>query len=107
MVWHYEPMYVDDLADGYILEKNTKDSLINIGSGEEKHIKDFAKFIIKKLKLKIKIKYDKTKPNGTRKKLDTSLAHYYGWKPKIDLNEGFDSLQIIYKKRIIEKFTIL
>ena len=95
-----ELMYVDDLADAciYFMKKNTKHSLINIGSGEEKHIKDFAKFIIKKLKLKIKIKYDKTKPNGTRrKKLDTSLAHYYGWKPKIDLNEGFDK---VYKSFI-------
>ena len=84
-----ELMYVDDLADAciYFMKKNTKHSLINIGSGEEKQIKEFAKFIIKQLKLKIKIKYDKTKPNGTRrKKLDTSLAHhYYGWKPKIDL----------------------
>ena len=83
------------------MKKNTKHSLINIGSGEEKQIKEFAQFIINKLKIKIKIKYDKTKPNGTRrKKLDTSLAHYYGWKPKIDLHEGFDR---VYKSFLKNK----
>ena len=46
-------MYVDDLADAciYFLNKKTKDSLINIGTGLEKSIIEYAKFIIKKLKL--------------------------------------------------------
>ena len=69
--------------------KNTKESLINIGSGVEKTITEYAKFIIKKSKVNLKIKYDKSKPNGTpRKILDSSLALKYGWKPEIDLNSG-------------------
>ena len=88
-----ELMYVDDLADAceFFLKKKTKHSLINIGSGEEKSILGYCKFIMKKLNTSLKIKFDKKKPNGTlRKKLDTTLAKKYGWKSKYNLNKGFD-----------------
>ena len=90
-----ELLYVDDLASAceFFLKKKTKHTLINIGSGVEKSIKDFAKFIMRKLKVDLKIDFDLSKPNGTpRKKLNTSLARSYGWKPKIDLNEGFNNV---------------
>ena len=46
-----ELMFVDDLAAAceFFLKKNTNHFLINIGSGEEKTIKDYAKFIMTKL----------------------------------------------------------
>ncbi len=90
-----ELMYVDDVADAciFFMNKNTKESLINIGSGDEKTIKGFAEFIIKKLGLNIKIKFDKTKPNGTpRKLLNSSIAQKYGWRSKINLEEGFEKV---------------
>ena len=54
-------MYVDDLADAceYFLKKDVKHTHINIGSGQEKSIKDFAKFVMKKLNVNLKIKFDK------------------------------------------------
>lgn len=88
-----EIMYVDDLASAceYFLNKKTEHSLINIGSGEERTIKDFAKFILERLKIDLKIIFDKSKPNGTpRKIVDTRLAKKYGWKPKFSLERGFD-----------------
>ena len=88
-----ELIYVDDLANAciFFLNKNTKESLINIGTGKEKTIKEYAEFIVKKLGLKIKINFDTKKPDGTpRKLLDISLAKKYGWLPKISLSEGFD-----------------
>ena len=56
-----ELMYVDDLAEAceFFLRKKTKHSLINIGSGEEKTIIEYCKFVIKKLKVNLKIKLDK------------------------------------------------
>ena len=90
-----EVIYVDDLADACIhfLNKKTKESLINIGSGEEKTITQYAKYLIKKFKINIKIKFDKSKPNGTlRKILDTSLANKYGWKSKISLDQGLEQV---------------
>ena len=90
-----ELMYVDDLAKAciFFFNKNTKESLINVGSGVEKTITEFAKFIMKKAKIKLKIKYDKNKPNGTpRKILDSTLALKYGWKPVTSLDTGFESV---------------
>ena len=88
-----ELMYVDDLADAciYFLNKKTKDTLINIGTGHDKSIFEYAKFILKKINFKCKIILDKSKPDGTQRKIiDNSIALSYGWKPKIDLDEGFD-----------------
>ena len=92
-----ELIFVEDIADAclFFMKKNTKDFLINIGTGREKTIREYANFIVKKLNLKVKIKFDKSKPDGVpRKVLDISLAKKYGWKPKISLDQGFD---ITYK----------
>ena len=88
-----ELMFVDDLAEAceFFLKKKTKHVLINIGSGQEKSILRFCKFLMKQFKINLKIKFDKTKPNGTpRKILDTSLARSYGWRSKFDLIKGFE-----------------
>ena len=88
-----EVIYVDDLADAciYFMGKKTKEALINIGSNSEKTIDEYAKFFIKRLNVKLKIKYDKSKPNGTpRKILNSKLAKSYGWAPKVSLEEGFE-----------------
>lgn len=88
-----ELMYVDDLADAciFFLNKKTKEFLINVGSSYDLTILNYAKFILKKLNLNCKISFDKSKSDGTlRKIIDSSIAHKYGWKPKINLNKGFD-----------------
>ena len=97
-----ELMYVDDLADAciYFMNKKTNHSLINIGSGQEKTIRQYAKFIINKLGLNLNIRFDNTKPNGTpRKILNSSLANSYGWKPKISLEEGFEKVYNSFLKK--------
>ena len=86
-------MFVDDLADAceFFLKKKTKHTLINIGSGDERTIKDYSRFIMNKLGIKLKIVLNKNKPTGTpRKTLNTNLAKRYGWKSKINLDLGFD-----------------
>ena len=88
-----ELMYVDDLANAceFFLKKKTKHTLINIGSGHEDTITGFSNFIMKKIGVKLRIQYDKRKPNGTpRKVLNTKLAETYGWKSKTSLSNGFD-----------------
>ena len=87
-----ELLFVDDLADAciYFLNKKTKETLLNIGSGIEMKIIDYAKFIIKELGAEISIVLDSSKPDGTpRKIIDSSVARKYGWKPKINLKNGF------------------
>ncbi len=92
-----ELLFVDDLANAceFFMRKKVRHTIINIGSGHEKKISDYAKFIMKKLNIKLNIKLDRSKPNGTpRKILNTKLAKNYGWKSKISLDKGFD---ITYK----------
>ena len=88
-----ELIFVDDIADAvvYFMNKKTKKNLINIGTGREYSIEQYAKFIIKALGLKLKIKFDRFFPDGTpRKVLDISLAKKYGWVAKTDLKTGFE-----------------
>ena len=88
-----ELMYVDDLADAciYFINKKTKESLINVGTGNDSSIMNYAKFILKKMNLRCKIVLDRSKSDGTpRKIIDNSIARKYGWFPRIDLNKGFD-----------------
>jgi len=87
-----ELLFSEDLAEAclFFLNKKTKETIINIGSSNEMSIKEYAKFIINKLGAKIKINYDKRKPDGVpRKILNSSIARRYGWKPKYSLSEGF------------------
>ena len=86
-----EMVFVDDIAEAciFFLGKKTKDTLINIGSGKDMKITDYARLIMKKFDCDLKIKFDKTKKDGTpRKVLEVKLAKKYGWKPKVPLNEG-------------------
>ena len=88
-----EILYVDDLAEAcaYFMNKKVKETLINIGSGKDFTIKQYAQLMLNILipKNKIKIGFDLSKPNGTpRKVLDISLAKKYGWRPKIKLKEA-------------------
>lgn len=55
-------------------------------------IQYYLNFIKKKLDVKAKVFFDTRKPDGVKRKLlDISLALSYGWKPKVSLNQGFDS----------------
>ena len=85
-----EVIHVDDLANAcvYFMNKKTKHDIINIGTGKDYTIKYYAQFISKIIlpNKKIKIEYDRSKPNGTpRKVMDISLAKKYGWKPGTSL----------------------
>jgi len=87
-----ELMYVDDLADAciYFLNKKTKETLINVGTGYDLSILNYANFILKQMNLKCKIVLDRSKPDGVmRKIIDSSIANRHGWHPKVDLKEGF------------------
>ena len=86
-----ELLFVDDFADAvfFFLNKKVKQPFINIGSGRDHTIEWYARFIMKHMKVDLKIKYDKSKPDGMPKKLlDISLANKYGWKSKTSLKQG-------------------
>ena len=85
----------------YFLHKKTKETLINVGTSKDISILNYAKFILKKLNLNCKIILDKSKPDGTpRKIIDTRIAISYGWKPIVSLHNGFDKTYKDYVSKI-------
>ena len=96
-----ELMFVEDFADALIffMNKDIKEPFLNIGTGKSYSIKWYTKFLMKKIGVNLKIKFDKSKPDGTPEKcLDISLAKKYGWKPKSDFHKGFDTTFKDYQK---------
>lgn len=88
-----ELMHVDDLAEAaiYFMKKKTKYNYINIGTGKQLTILQYAKEICRYLKVKPNFKFDVTKPNGMKTKvLDVSLAKKLGWTSKISLKSGIN-----------------
>ena len=73
--------------------KNKVDDMlshINIGSGEEISIKNLAYLVARTVGYDGQIKFDTTKPNGTKRKLlDTYKINSMGWKPLIKLEGSF------------------
>ena len=88
-----ELMFVEDFVDALIFFMNIKikEPFINIGVGKDFTVEWYAKYIMKKLGVKLKISYDKNRLDGMPKKcLDISLAKKYGWKPTNSLDYGFN-----------------
>jgi GDP-L-fucose synthase len=100
-----EVIYVDDIADACIhfMKKKIKETLINVGTGKDYSIRDYANIISSRInpKIRLKIRFDKTKPNGTPKKvLDVSLAKKYGWSAKTNLEDAIDKTYLDYLSKI-------
>ena len=101
-----ELMYVDDFANAaiFFMKKRFKEPFINIGIGKDYSIDWYAKFIMKQLKVNLKIKYDLSKPDGMPKKcLDISLAKKYGWSPNINpyiMRKNFETTYNQFLKKI-------
>ncbi len=88
-----ELIYVDDVADAcvFFMKKKIRENIINIGSGKDLSIKEYARLFLKILcpEKKVKLIFDKRKPNGTpRKVMDVSLAANYGWRAKSSLRDS-------------------
>ena len=95
-----EFIHVNDLADActFLMESDDLNlspiscllhPFINIGSGEELSIKDLAFMIKDIVGFKGGIIFDKTKPDGTpRKLLDINRMAEFGWASKLRLEDG-------------------
>ena len=86
-----EFLYVDDLANAitFIIENNIEDELINIGSNQEISIKELVNSLMEVISFEGKITFNNDYPDGNpRKLLDSSKISSYGWKPKVQIDEG-------------------
>ena len=95
-----EFLHVDDLARAIILfvKNESKDYLYNIGSGQEISIRDLAELVSKVIGFNGETRWDKSMPDGTyRKLLDSNKIEKFGFKSKIDLEQG---IKEVYKNYI-------
>lgn len=96
-----EFLHVDDLANALLflmLNYNEKEH-INIGSGKDLTIYDLAMKIKNIVNFQGNINWDKSKPNGTyRKLLDVSKINNLGWQHKINLDDGIKMTYEIFLK---------
>jgi len=96
-----EFLHADDMADAclFLMQNYNEPGLINIGVGEDLTIKQLAELISEIVGYKGEIVYDKSKPDGTpRKLMDVSKLSSFGWKASIPLREGITQ---VYKERFL------
>lgn len=85
-------------ADGITEIRNCH---INVGTGKEISIKECAEKIMKEIGFKGELRWDRSKPDGTLKKLtDVTKLHNLGWRHKIEIDEGIYKLYEWYLKGI-------
>lgn len=86
-----EFLYSEDLADAcvYLMNNYSSDEMVNIGVGHDLSIKELAEKIKAVVGYTGEIKFDKTKPDGTPRKLvDVSKLNSLGWKATTSMDEG-------------------
>ncbi|WP_108812370.1 GDP-L-fucose synthase [Sphingorhabdus sp. Alg231-15] len=86
-----EFLHVDDLADAviHLTKRYSADDPINVGSGQEIRIADLATLICQIVGFDGELIFDKSKPDGTPRKLaDTTRLREIGWRNARSLEEG-------------------
>jgi len=86
-----EFLHADDLAQASLslLENYDADMALNVGAGEDISISDLAQLIAAVVGFTGKVEWDKSKPDGTaRKLLDISKMRAFGWNARIKLEDG-------------------
>ncbi len=86
-----EFLYVDDMADAcvHLMKTYSGADLINIGTGEDITIAEFARVVAATVGYQGKIVFDPSKPDGTpRKLLDVGRLAGLGWRASTSLTDG-------------------
>ena len=98
-----EFLYVDDMADAcvHLMKTYSSDQLVNIGTGNDITIAEFARVVAEMVGYKGKIEFDTSKPDGTpRKLLDVGRLSKLGWRAATSLNDGIKlAYQAFLKER--------
>jgi GDP-L-fucose synthase len=86
-----EFLYVDDMADAcvHLMKTYSYPDLVNIGTGEDISIAEFARVVAATVGYKGEISFDPSRPDGTpRKLLDVSRLAKLGWRARTSLQDG-------------------
>ena len=97
-----EVLYVDDLAKALltIAEAYDEQEVINVGSGVEMSISEYAQVVAEAVGFQGKTVWDATRPDGTpRKVLDNSKISDFGWTPEVDVRTGISLALADFRSR--------
>jgi GDP-L-fucose synthase len=97
-----EFLYVDDLADAciHLMKSYSSGELVNIGTGEDISIAEFARVVAAAVGYGGEISFDPSRPDGTpRKLLDVSRLAKLGWRARTSLEEG---IRLAYRAYLSE-----
>jgi GDP-L-fucose synthase len=97
-----EFLHADDLADAcfYLMNNYNEAGLVNVGTGVDLEIGELAEMVKEIVGYEGEIVHDLSKPDGTpRKLMDVSKLTNAGWKAKIGLREGVESVYKEYAAR--------
>jgi GDP-L-fucose synthase len=109
-----EFLFVDDMADACVFVMNLEEKtaadyffsypnpcFVNVGTGNDSSVMELAQMIQKVTGFKGKLVFDKSKPDGTpRKLLDVSKLSHLGWTSKIGMEEGIQKTYDWYLGRV-------
>ena len=97
-----EFLYVDDMADAciHLMKNYSEQELVNIGTGEDITVAEFARVVAATVGYSGKISFDTARPDGTpRKLLDVSRLVKLGWRARTSLEDG---LKLAYQAYLNE-----
>jgi GDP-L-fucose synthase len=86
-----EFLAVDDLADAcvFVMEHYSDDAFVNVGTGEDLTIADFARLVAEVVGYTGTLSFDTSRPDGAPQKLlDVSKLSALGWRAKTPLRAG-------------------
>jgi GDP-L-fucose synthase len=97
-----EFLYVDDMADAcvHLMKTYSAMEMVNIGTGEDIAIAEFARLVAGAIGYTGQISYDTSRPDGTPQKLlDVSRLAKLGWRASTSLEDG---IRLAYRAYLCE-----
>ncbi len=104
-----EFIFADDLGDActFLMEEHKKGGAVNAGTGIEVSIKTLAETLRDVMDLNADLVWDKSKPNGTpRKLMDNTVLKSLGWTASTDLLTGLTKMYAWYCDTLQQDGTI-
>jgi GDP-L-fucose synthase len=98
-----EFLYVDDMADAsvHLMKHYSDGTLVNVGTGEDISIAEFARVVADAVGYAGAIVFDPSKPDGTpRKLLDVAKLAQLGWRATTSLEDG---IRLAYRAFLAER----
>lgn len=100
-----EFLHVDDMAEAcvFLMENYDGKDFVNVGIGEDISISDLASLIAQIVGFEGSLKFDRSKPDGTpRKLMDVSRINQLGWTAQIHLEKGIKMVYEDFKASLVK-----